>query len=904
MPILQRCIEVACGAGFYRTDLHIHSFGASHDVTDVELTPTNIVSAAIRESISVVAVTDHNEIYNVEPLIQAAEATNLLAIPGVELSTNQGHLLCYLPTFDVLNKFHSRLNIADRGKPTSRCQNSILECLMLLSQFGGFGVLAHIDAGSGFEQEVPGASPHKVDVLCHPALLGIELKSSMSEISYSDTDPEPTRIGIGRERIKRLCLGSKQFLARMIGSDAHVLGVLGRNADGDRKVTRVKMDRPSFAALRIALEDSDARVRIENMIPYAVPAILGLHVEGGFLNEQTIHFSRNLNCIIGGRGAGKSMTFEALRLLTGIWSGNSVIDSEVWPSKLYLFWQDPAGQRHKLTRSTGSDIENAEDPLNGPVKFDLDCFGQGETAKISEKAKTDPLALLKYLDRFVDLRAAAEAETQARDELLGLQTKIEEANLKVSQIPGYERVLATTQKQLVALEKAKAKDIIELQRKLAAERELRKQIVTKTESLKAEVSRNSAKTLIVEIEALADPKTLAVGVAELQGIVSGASELSKTVEQSETSLRQHFQEFSQTTKGLLATWKMKDSAAQQQIDLKRQEMEAQGIRLDMAYVQKLAKDEASQKQSVANLKTWIPHLKRCNKERAETLKRRWKARERVATIREAYGRAASKTLKESLSDLQVSLKYLRNGFSPDASELIIQTMGWRTVQQQRAAVLVEQLTVPRLLEAIKRKDVVAIMRLKTPEGVQIFGKSEASIIIKRLGQPAVKFALERCELYDLPRLNVTKFFEDEDGTMRPVVRDYSKLSLGQQQSVLLALILSSNSNRPLIIDQPEDNLDSEFIYQTLVPVLRRAKERRQIIVVTHNPNVAVLGDAEQIVILKSTSEKAQIIARGSIDCPVTCKHACSILEGAQEAFIRRAKIYGLAAPGASCVLNV
>ena len=904
MPILQRCIEVTCGAGFYRADLHIHSFGASHDVTDEQLTPTNIVSAAINEKISVIAVTDHNEIYNVEPLIKAAEGTNLLVIPGVELSTNQGHLLCYLPTFDALNKFHSHLNIADQGKPTSRCQNSILECLMLLDQFGGFGVLAHIDASGGFEQEVPGASPHKIDVLCHPALLGIELKSSMSGISYSDIDPEPTRIGVGRERIKRLGLGSKQFLSRMLGSDAHTLGALGRNADGNRKMTRVKMDRPSFVALRIAIEDSDARVRIEDMIPHTVPVILGLHIEGGFLNSQTIHFSRNLNCIIGGRGAGKSLTFEALRLLTGVWSGNSVIDSEVWPSKLYLFWQDPAGQCHKLTRSTGSDIENTEDPLNGPVKFDLDCFGQGETAKISEKAKTDPLALLKYLDRFVDLQVAVEAETQARHELLELQTNIEKATLKVSLIPEFKRALSTTQKQLLALEKAKAKDIIVLQRKLATERELRKQIVTKIGLLNTEVSRTSAKTLIGEIESLADPTTLSVGVTELQGIVSGASDLAKTAEKSETSLRAHFQAFTQATNGLLGTWKMKDSAAQQQIDLKRQEMEAQGIRLDMAYVQKLAKDEASQKQSVANLNLWIPHLKELNKKRAKTLKRRWTARDRVATIREAYGRTASQTLKEALSDLQVSLKYLRNGFSPDASELIVETMGWRTVKQQRAAILVEQLTVPGLLEAIVRKDVSAITRLKTPEGVSVFVKSEACSIIERLGHPPVKFALERCELHDLPRLNVTKIFKEEDGSSRPVVRDYSRLSLGQQQSVLLALMLSSNSNRPLIIDQPEDNLDSEFIYQTLVPVLRRAKERRQVIVVTHNPNVAVLGDAEQIVILKSTSEKAQIIARGSIDNPETCEHACSILEGAKEAFIRRMKIYGLTVPGASGVLNV
>jgi predicted ATPase len=111
--------------------------------------------------------------------------------------------------------------------------------------------------------------------------------------------------------------------------------------------------------------------------------------------------------------------------------------------------------------------------------------------------------------------------------------------------------------------------------------------------------------------------------------------------------------------------------------------------------------------------------------------------------------------------------------------------------------------------------------------------------------------------------------------------------------VLLALLLSADSSAPLIIDQPEDNLDSEFIYHSLVPVLRRAKERRQVIVVTHNANIAVLGDAEEIVALKTTSDKSVIVARGSIDDEKTKGVACQILEGSEEAFRRRAKMYGV-----------
>lgn len=97
----------------------------------------------------------------------------------------------------------------------------------------------------------------------------------------------------------------------------------------------------------------------------------------------------------------------------------------------------------------------------------------------------------------------------------------------------------------------------------------------------------------------------------------------------------------------------------------------------------------------------------------------------------------------------------------------------------------------------------------------------------------------------------------------------------------------------MIIDQPEDNLDSEFIYKTIVTNLRKIKERRQVIIVTHNPNIADLGDAELIIPLKSTSERAHIMSRGSIDSPETRDKCCDILEGGKRAFNKRKKIYGL-----------
>lgn len=893
MTSITEVLAQPTGANFFRADLHIHSFGASHDGRDAGMTPVGIVSEAARAHLAIIAITDHNEIDNVEVAIRAAPALGIYVVPGVELSTSQGHLLCYLPTISALRRFHGQLSIVDRGVQTSRCQQSILDCLNMLASLGGFGVLAHIDIRSGFEIENPGASPHKVDVLCHSALLGVELKHPTSPISYSDNDPDPERARMGRERIRRLNLGSKQNLARIVNSDAHSLETLGRNASNAQRVTRYKMDSPSFNGLRVALGDAGSRVRIEDDVPEAVPRIVGVHIDGGFLTGQIIQFNPNLNCIVGGRGTGKSTAFEAVRCLMGIPSESKVIDSDVWPDELHLFWQDRAGDLHALFRAKDGDLQNLDNPDMGPCSFEIDCFGQGDAARISMQAQTDPLALLNYLDKFVDLSEATVGEENARERLLTLQTEIEKAQQQVQLIPRHERLLATTTQQLKALQKPEVKQLIELHRQLAREREVRAQILGKLQGAKSDAARKSPRVLIQEIRELAEPSGIAVGGAEYQAILDGATTVVADIGLAEGQIEGRLAAFEKIVTMQIASWKIKEAEAQRRVDDKRRELEALKVSFDMSYISKLAKDEASHQQNIKNLNAWKPHLLELRKQRSEVLKDRWVARDRIAMMREVFGQQATATLREALTDLHVSLKYSRNAHSPDAIDQIIGVMGWRTNQQVRANWLVEKLTVPVLLDAVNRKDPAPVMGIKTDEGVGVFERDEAQSIIERLGEPAVRFALERTRLYDLPRLVVSRAISDGRGGTKHLVRDFAKLSLGQQQSVLLALILSSNSDRPLIIDQPEDNLDGEFIYTTLVPVLRRAKERRQIIIVTHNANVAVLGDAEQILVMKARNDRGEIVIRGSIDNTETRDAACEILEGAKEAFLRRARMYGL-----------
>ncbi len=893
MEHLTAITDLPRGARFVRADLHIHSVAGSHDVTDASATPEAIVSTAVQEGLKIIALADHNEIDGVPPALAAAAGTDILVVPALELSTPEGHLLCYLPDYESLQRFHVQLDIVDRRTPNSRCRNAMLDCLNRLQPLGGFAILAHVDAPGGFETAVTGSSPHKVDVLCHAALLGVELKDAKSTVSYSDQDTDAGRVRIGRERNRRLGLGTHQCFARVLNSDAHTLQAMGRNAVGDRRVTRYKMNALIFDSLRIALDDGGARVRIEDEIPPAIPFVKGIRMSGGFLDGQCIHFGSNLNCIIGGRGTGKSTTFEAIRCLTGYPSESTVIDSDVWPDQIDLLVEDQAGQIHHITRVRGGTVENADAPRQGPVSFPLECYGQGETQQISQRAQTDPSALLDYLDRFVDIREESDREEELRQTLLALQTKIEEAIRKVELIPQYERDLALIKSQIQALQRANAKEIIQLQRKVELERQIRQVILASTKTIARATTQQELKDNIATLKAAADPKALVVGNAEFVAISTQAGLFENAVAAVESSMTGAATALSSVVTAQLTAWKSKEQGILTQIDNKKRELEARGIRVDMAYIQKLATDEAHLEQQLASFKAWKPHLDGLWKQRREALNERWRLRSRIGMKRAAFGRKANSALDTALGDLTVTLKFDNNGYSPEANDIIVEAMGWRTLQVPRARFLTEILTVPKLLDCVERKQNSAIRALSTHEGVKVFSNADATALLERLSADPIRFRLERAAVFDRPRLTVTKLVTDSAGKKHPRTREFRQLSLGQQQSVLLAVMLSADSKTPLIIDQPEDNLDGEFIYQSVIPVLRRAKERRQVIVVTHNANIAVLGDAEQIIVMRASNEKGVIVSRGSIDDLPTREAACALLEGSREAFHRRARIYGV-----------
>ncbi|MCK8491772.1 hypothetical protein M0L20_07900 [Spirosoma sp. RP8] len=128
-------------------------------------------------------------------------------------------------------------------------------------------------------------------------------------------------------------------------------------------------------------------------------------------------------------------------------------------------------------------------------------------------------------------------------------------------------------------------------------------------------------------------------------------------------------------------------------------------------------------------------------------------------------------------------------------------------------------------------------------------------------------------------------------------KNVSTLSPGERGALLLIFYLILDNNHiPLIIDQPEENLDNQSVYKLLVPFIKMAKSNRQVIIVTHNPNLAVVCDADQIIYVRIDKENKNevFVQSGGLENSEISAKIVEILEGTYPAFFTRKNTYNIA----------
>lgn len=130
------------------------------------------------------------------------------------------------------------------------------------------------------------------------------------------------------------------------------------------------------------------------------------------------------------------------------------------------------------------------------------------------------------------------------------------------------------------------------------------------------------------------------------------------------------------------------------------------------------------------------------------------------------------------------------------------------------------------------------------------------------------------------------------GDVPPTYKEMGRLSGGAQVSILLSLILEADDSNPLVIDQPEDEIDKEFLFETVLPALRRLKGRRQVVLATHDANIVVNGDADQVIQLKAVADAGHVAVQGVIEMRGVRDAIVATLDGGRDAFALRQAKYG------------
>jgi ABC-type cobalamin/Fe3+-siderophores transport system ATPase subunit len=141
--------------------------------------------------------------------------------------------------------------------------------------------------------------------------------------------------------------------------------------------------------------------------------------------------------------------------------------------------------------------------------------------------------------------------------------------------------------------------------------------------------------------------------------------------------------------------------------------------------------------------------------------------------------------------------------------------------------------------------------------------------------------------YPEDTLTVTYSPKGDGRDFRPIQQG----SAGQRAAAMLAFLLAYGGE-PIVVDQPEDDLDNHLIYQLVVQQMRSNKQRRQIITVTHNPNIVVNGDAEMVHAFDFKAGQCKVIEEGSLQDASVRQEICRVMEGGEEAFEQRYRRIG------------
>lgn len=864
------------GSQWVRADFHLHTKADKEFIFSGKENEfvSQYIEALKNSDIRLGVITNHNkfDISEYKAIRAKGRGEGIGILPGVELSVNDGangvHALIVFSDEwisegnDYINSF---LSVTFQGKvpdeyeqENGRSTHDLINTLKTLENYNKdfFIVFAHVEANSGLWKELDGG---RLSELSKHPLIKKYCMGFQKVRTHDKTD--------AKCRVKVQGWWDGDYPAELEGCDGKKIEELGRGRESFLKIGEY-----SFEAVKYAL--TDHQYRVADRVPKIEHSYINsIRFEGGIFDGEKIKFSPHLNCLIGIRGSGKSSILEALRYVLEIPFGDKTQDKD-YKEKLVPFVLKNGGKaiveaidkhgnnyeihrilNHKPDVYIDGDLHTGiairETVISKPLYFgqkDLSAAGSGFGHDLVEKLVGDQLKPLRQkisdlsetLDGYVVAMQSLDSDAEQKEED---EEEIKDVTFRLKQFEKYGVQQSLDKQVEFDNDIVRCESLNDIAEKWFQSNGV--VIDEADESFKDIESYKSKHN--EEIFKKFDTK-----FGELKETVKKTKENFKKISAINVELKGLKSELD-VSKNLL-----KDDFAEVERKLLKS-LQDQGVTsiAPEEYI-RLSSRKAALEKSIVDL----------NKKTSKYSERKDNVIKAVSLLNKTWHSEflLVNTELEKINKAQKALKVesVYKGDKGHFSKKMEEVFGGNSIRKESFKSILE-----------KYADFGEIY--KDSETASKLAKSKADIFINILNDN-----LNELLSYQVPNSYKVKYHG----------KDLKSHSLGQRASAMMLFILSQRGNDLVLIDQPEDDLDGQSIYDEVVKVLRDIKSEQQFIFATHNANFPVLGDAENISACAFVDGDISIES-GSIDSKGSQKRIIKIMEGGVEAFERRKSIYGM-----------
>jgi energy-coupling factor transporter ATP-binding protein EcfA2/PHP family Zn ribbon phosphoesterase len=898
------------GARWWKFDFHTHTpasddYGKGENQAQLKnRTAREWLLDYMRAGIDCVAVTDHNSGAWIDQLkteyaqMESKEVTGfrpLHLFPGAEVSVNGGiHVLAILGQDKGTSDIDALLWAVDyngtKGSCGSVTSKSLIDVAKKIGEMGGIAIPAHVDQENGLFR-----------------LTGQTLQQALEcnqffaiELMDADFMKPPAYIACNRP------------WSEILGSDAHhPTGNPGQKYPGSR-FSWVKMGTPCIEGLRLALLDgplsvlrSDATAQDPNQ--HADMVIESIEVENArYIGRPTalkIKLNPWMNTIIGGRGTGKSTLIEFLRIAlrredelpeglkpdfekyrqvyadreeSGLLTENaSVRVIYRKDGALYRIQWDFNGELEPIQEYPSKGWQRAEGDIR--QRFPVRMYSQKQIFQLAKA----PLALLSIIDDApeVDFAAWKRKTSAEENQYLSLRAKIREIQTGLAEEPRLKGELEDIKHKLSVFEQSGHADI------LKAMQRRRRQV--QAVDMWDEGMSDIGSRLRTMAEEMSPEEFDAAGFDKSEPEDAQLIELIQKVTVSIRDIASQVTSLADKVETVLADWrKQKDASpwkskvdeAIRDYEVLQDRLKKEGVVDPTGYGVLV--------QRLQLLENQIKDFENRRKQIADYEKQASACLERVAALRRELTEKRRNFLKQVLEkNVYVRIRVIPYG----ANEEEVDGVFRRLIQREIGGFEkdIESMLGDLYNGSLPPSEIeTRLASLKEKVRTIAEDPQQVSLADRRFGSHLAKLPPEALDRLDLwfpeDSLDVEYSSSADQETFRPIQEG----SPGQKTAALLAFLLSYGTE-PLILDQPEDDLDNHLIYDLIVTQLREVKQRRQVIVVTHNANIVVNGDAELVLALVARGGQTQMETKGCLQDKAVRKTICDVMEGGEKAFEQR-----------------